>query len=67
MEKRSENKINFLKDNFTLRQYAAFALSFNQADRQLEKLATTYHFQRIHGRRRDKVPSFEESLKNGSR
>ncbi len=64
MNKRAENKINFFKDNFTLGQYAAFALSFNQAGRQLEKLSTTYHFQRIYGRRRDKVPSFKESLKN---
>ena len=64
MNKRSENKIVFFKDNFTLRQCAAFALSFNQACRQREKLSTTYHFQRIYGRRRDKVDSFEESLKN---
>lgn len=64
MNKHSENKSIFFKDNFTLRQYAAFALSFNQAGRQLEKLSTTYHFQRIYGRRRDKVPSFEESLEN---
>jgi len=64
MNKRAENKINFFKDNFTLGQYAAFALSFNQAGRQLEKLSTTYHFQRLYGRRRDKVPSFKESLKN---
>ena len=64
MNKRSENKIVFFKDNFTLRQCAAFALSFNQADRQLKRLSTTYHFQRIYGRRRDKVDSFKESLKN---
>lgn len=64
MNKHSENKSIFFKDNFTLGQCAAFALSFNQACRQLEKLATTYHFQRIYGRRIDKVASFEESLKN---
>lgn len=64
MEKRSENKINFFKDNFTLGQCAALALSFNQARSQREKLSTTCHFHRIYGRRIDKVSSFEESLKN---
>ena len=57
----------WFKDGFTLKQYAAFALSFNRAKRQYDELSKTAHFRRI-CRNRELFPAFkrDDNLISGS-
>ena len=61
--KNSSKKQKFFKDNFTRKQYAAFALAFNWALRQYEKMSKTNHFRAVYQGKTNPAFSFQNLLK----